>query len=183
MKIKKNNDNFAKQYKGITLIALVITIVILLILAGITISQLTDSGLFNKSNMAKTESDKSKALEELKLLVLELQIEKKGVATLQDVVNKLQEDVDNEYKIYLEESSAGDTVTEITDDTKEIYVTYKGFQFKIDNKLDVTSVDNKVDSEIETELEYDDVVEVINSKEEFSKLLETERQGYLIWNI
>lgn len=37
-----------KKNKGITLIALVITIIILLILAGITISQLAENGLFNK---------------------------------------------------------------------------------------------------------------------------------------
>lgn len=42
---KKENSN-----KGITLIALVITIIILLILSGITIIQLTGSGLFGKAN-------------------------------------------------------------------------------------------------------------------------------------
>ena len=37
--------NRNRQEKGITLIALVITIIILLILAGISISSLTESGL------------------------------------------------------------------------------------------------------------------------------------------
>ena len=38
-----------RKSKGITLIALVITIIILLILAGITINSLTNSGLFGKA--------------------------------------------------------------------------------------------------------------------------------------
>ena len=42
-----------KELKGITLIALVITIVILLILAGISISALTNQGLFEKAKEAK----------------------------------------------------------------------------------------------------------------------------------
>ena len=45
-----------KQNKGITLIALVITIIILLILAGISIASLTGSGLFEKAGEAKNKS-------------------------------------------------------------------------------------------------------------------------------
>ena len=42
--------------KGITLVALVITIVILLILAGISISALTNTGLFAKATDAKVKT-------------------------------------------------------------------------------------------------------------------------------
>ena len=42
--------------KGITLIALVITIVILLILAGISIQALTNTGLFAKATDAKVKT-------------------------------------------------------------------------------------------------------------------------------
>ena len=45
--MKKSNN------KGITLVALIITIIILLILAGVAITQLTDSGLFGKTQEAK----------------------------------------------------------------------------------------------------------------------------------
>lgn len=48
-----NQDN--RKNAGITLVALVITIIVLLILAGITISQLSNSGLFDKSKQAKEE--------------------------------------------------------------------------------------------------------------------------------
>ena len=45
-----------KKEKGITLIALVITIVILLILAGISISALTQTGIFGKTKQAEQKS-------------------------------------------------------------------------------------------------------------------------------
>ena len=46
-----------KKNKGITLVALVITIVILLILAGISISALTNTGIFQKAKDAKSASE------------------------------------------------------------------------------------------------------------------------------
>ena len=46
--------------KGITLIALVITIIVLLILAGITIATLTgDNGIIGKAINAKNETNKA----------------------------------------------------------------------------------------------------------------------------
>ena len=67
-----------KNQKGITLIALVVTIIILLILAGISIATLTgENGLLNKANVAKEESKKAEYKEELELIGQELQIEQK----------------------------------------------------------------------------------------------------------
>ena len=47
--------NKAKN-KGITLVALVVTIILLLILAGITISSLTGSGLFENAKIAEQKA-------------------------------------------------------------------------------------------------------------------------------
>lgn len=52
-----------KKQNGITLVALVITIIILLILAGITIASLSNTGLFGQANRAKNETA-NKTLEE-----------------------------------------------------------------------------------------------------------------------
>ena len=49
----KKKANIINKTKGITLIALVITIIILLILAGISISAMTGSGLFGRAKEAK----------------------------------------------------------------------------------------------------------------------------------
>ena len=46
-----------KSNKGITLVALVITIIILLILAGVSIATLSDSGLFQKAKEAGEKSE------------------------------------------------------------------------------------------------------------------------------
>ena len=47
-----------KKEKGITLIALVITIIVLLILAGVTIATLTgDNGILTKANEAKESTE------------------------------------------------------------------------------------------------------------------------------
>ena len=54
------NKNF-KIEKGITLIALVITIIILLILAGISISALTNQGLFKNAKIAQNATEKAEA--------------------------------------------------------------------------------------------------------------------------
>lgn len=48
-----------KENRGITLIALVITIIILLILAGITISALTNQGLFKNAKEAQNTTEKA----------------------------------------------------------------------------------------------------------------------------
>ena len=89
-----------RKNKGITLIALVITIVILLILTGVTIAQLTENGLFEKVKLAKEKSDNSEKLEN---------------ATLEDYEQKI-----NEYGII--SSSREDSVSEIIKNPKLILI-------------------------------------------------------------
>ena len=52
-----------RNTKGITLIALVITIIILLILSGISISALTNQGLFKNAKLAKEKAEKEQKKE------------------------------------------------------------------------------------------------------------------------
>ena len=57
-----------KEIRGITLIALVVTIVVLLILAGITINLIfNDNGIISKAREAKEETEKAVSDEKLKL--------------------------------------------------------------------------------------------------------------------
>ncbi len=57
---------------AITLIALIITIIVLLILAGVTLNMVMgENGLFGKANTAKEQTQKSTAEETIKLAVLE----------------------------------------------------------------------------------------------------------------
>lgn len=67
-----------KNNKGITLIALVITIIVLLILAGITIAMLTgENGLLNKANSAKVTDMKATADEKVNLAIAAMNLELK----------------------------------------------------------------------------------------------------------
>ena len=62
---------FRKENEGITLIALVITIIVLLILAGITIATLTgDNGILTKVNEAKKATTEADAIESVKVEVM-----------------------------------------------------------------------------------------------------------------
>ena len=59
-KISRENDRKKdRKNKGITLIALVITILILLILVGITIGELTGTGLFKRAQEASFKAKMS----------------------------------------------------------------------------------------------------------------------------
>ena len=53
-----------KKSKGITLVALVITIILLLILSGISISALTNTGIFQKAKDAKQASENAEKKQE-----------------------------------------------------------------------------------------------------------------------
>ena len=89
--VASKNLIFKKGASGITLIALVITIIVLLILAAVSIATLTgDNGILTKAQSAKTTNDKAEAEEEMKLLVADWQLEKKvnSSANLGDFLNE-----------------------------------------------------------------------------------------------
>ena len=67
-----------EERKGITLIALVITIIVLLILAGVSIAMLTgDNGILTQANNAKIEQSHAAVKEGISLAYSEYQIEQK----------------------------------------------------------------------------------------------------------
>ena len=74
MKIKQKTK---MKERGITLIALVITIIILLILAAVTISALSgDNGILQKAAEARTQTIKANEIEEIRLAYNAIKIEK-----------------------------------------------------------------------------------------------------------
>ena len=61
-------NKILKESRGITLIALVITIIVLLILAAVSIATLTgDNGILTKADTAKTQTTEEQEREEVKL--------------------------------------------------------------------------------------------------------------------
>ena len=117
-----------KEKKGITLIALIVTIVVLIILAGITISAIMgNNGIITKAQYAANETTKASILEEINRTWLELMT---GTDFLQLKVEKQAERFQTELRG--EDEFATATVDE-TDDTK-INVSYKGIETVIDTQ-------------------------------------------------
>ena len=81
---------------GITLVALVITIVILLILAGISISTLTNTGIFQKAKDAKDASENAEKEQKQTLNEYEKELNKYTAQELtNDKVNKVLSETEN----------------------------------------------------------------------------------------
>lgn len=84
---------YLKNRTGITLIALVITIVVLLILAGISISTLTgDNGILTKSINAKEKNLDAEDKEKIQIAINEAQISNNGYQKLTE--ENLQKEID-----------------------------------------------------------------------------------------
>ena len=95
MKISKNVGTVYTsnlKNKGITLISLVITIIILLILAGLTMATLmNDNGLINKANDTKIATEIASIKEEIQTDILAKQVENFGNIsddTLKEILEK-----------------------------------------------------------------------------------------------
>ena len=109
-----------KETKGITLIALVVTIIILMILAGVTISSLTsEEGVINKAGLAKKMTETSNEQEAIELDV-----------TLANMENRL--DNSNRYyvgeKLYDRNLENGDKWNIVVEnDSQKVYGTGLNF--------------------------------------------------------
>ena len=138
-----------KDRKAITLIALVITIVILLILSGITIFTLTgENGLFIRAKQAKEESMYANAAEKVKL-----------------AVNASYDETANLNKEFLKENlnKIDGIYPKVKEITYDLSVTVDGYQFIITELGQVTAVgrtetlpDNKSDTNAGTEVKLKD---------------------------
>lgn len=96
-----------KNSKGITLMALVITIIVLLILAGITIGALTgNNGIIKQAQTAKTNTERSDIEEQINVMVVESMkrtgnVEKDVLLEKLDTLPKGKEIIDSDDKIYV----------------------------------------------------------------------------------
>ena len=113
--------------KGITLVALVITIIVLLILAGISIQAITNTGLFANAKKAKEKSMEGQLKEEISLAIQSIQAE----------------EIYKGNSVTLETLAGGQLEEALTDITaelngEEINGEYKNYEYTIDSKLKVT---------------------------------------------
>ncbi len=124
-----------KMNKGITLIALVITIIVLLILAGISLATLTgQNGVLTKANSAKDEHKINQYKEEINLIVADeiaerqvtaktesFHISLKNKITEKEWVENISENEEEANKIYLSiKTKEGYEITVEVDNNKNI---------------------------------------------------------------
>ena len=81
-----------KKQNGITLVALIVTIIILLILAGISISALTQTGLFSRAKQAEQKSKETQEQENTTLGTYENEIDKYISGKVDEETKKIQAD-------------------------------------------------------------------------------------------
>ena len=118
--------NKIKQKNGITLIALVITIIVLLILAGVSIAMLTgQNGILTQAQNAKTTTADKSAEEKIKLAVMAARAQSEGALD----ADKLVAEITNNY---------GGTATK-TGTGFPVNATVDGKSFTIDGDGNVTS--------------------------------------------
>ena len=115
-----------KGRRGITLIALVITIIVLLILAGVSIAMLTgQNGILTQAQNAKTTTADKRAEEKIKLAVMAARAQSEGALD----ADKLVAEITNNY---------GGTATK-TGTGFPVNATVDGKSFTIDGDGNVTS--------------------------------------------
>ncbi len=100
----KTNKKQRKNNNGITLIALVITIIVLLILAGVSIAMLTgENGILTQAQTAKEETEKASVIEKAQTDLLGKQAESQNskvtAGVLKQVLEKYFKDVPSEDKL------------------------------------------------------------------------------------
>lgn len=144
--IYANASNF-----GITLIALIITIIILLILAGITLNMVVgENGIFGKASTAKNKTEIAQYEEELRMCVLEMQTdsaEKGKNLTLKDIQENFQTEVgriQNTTEISIDPNDE-ESITKVTG-------IYKGYNFEINDKLQAKILEQATGTTIALEI-------------------------------
>ena len=117
-KHKKNKE------LGITLIALIVTIIVLLILAGVTIASLIgDNDLLSRAVEAKQNSEKAEIIEKARIEIMAKIAEKEGQDLNSDDVKEILDDYFN------------NVPNDITDQTQTITTKTNGYNVKLSEVL------------------------------------------------
>ena len=173
------NYNRNKRNSGITLVALVITIIMLLILAGVTINlTLGDNGILKHTESAKEEDRRQTASETMRMKITTIQMknyaEKQSLPSLQELADGLCEDDEMEYVLL--ESKKNASLDKISVGlNKSIFTKIKSYpyEFEIDSSLQLASIDgvklaNNDDKVTITREEYNSLLERIGNLEDSS---------------
>ena len=158
-----------RKNKGITLVALVITIIILLILAGVSIQAITNTGLFENAKKAQEQSEISEDMETIKLENSSYIIEQTTSTEKKTFLEYLDE---KGYIVNYENESK--TIGTVTLNGREYEInTEEGFTIKYIGKADGTAMLMPRFSKVEAVVEGSTIkvnVELKKSTEEGTKI-------------
>ena len=127
-----------KRYKGITLISLIITVIILLILAGITISQLSRSGIFDKVREAQNRWQNAQEVEETQISKYSNSIEDIINSSRNDIVSDYRENLLCEFNI---NNVVGDVLKDSTGNNNDATMYGTGYEIKQENGISYMNLD------------------------------------------
>ena len=127
--IPTSNIKFPTSNSAITLIALIITIIVLLIFAGVTLNMVMgENGLFGKANNAKNKTEVAQYEEELRMCVLEMQTDEASSGRTFNM-----DTIRNNLDTYIQKLE-NETIEWKEKDIEEPTGIYKGYNFYIDKK-------------------------------------------------
>ena len=151
MKKINKQKNSKKSNKGITLIALVVTIIVLLLLAGISIQMLTgDNGILNRATQAKEETVAGEVQEERDLWNLAKTTDNYSNINIAESLDELLERLgpNNKKLLTAEQVEEIKTTGQVTIGSRTIV-----FELKIGNVIEAEGL-KKFKDENENEIEW-----------------------------
>ena len=135
--MKKLKEELKYGKKGITLISLVVTIIVLLILAGVTIATLTgDNGILTRTQQAKNETEQAEDIEKIRLAITEAQIWDTGYQELT---------TDSLGSILIKDGTKA-IVFDSEDGTKHILFLDKKKEYKLDSNGNIENLNINFDA-------------------------------------
>lgn len=177
--------------KGITLVALVVTIIVLIILAGMTIRlTLGEDGILNYAKEAKEETSKETATEKINLKITAAQMssytEKQRMPTLKEMSLVLKEDKEIEY--VTETKQVASTKYEVGEEPTSIFTKLKdySYEFEINSSLQLASINGvkiKIENK-ENEMKayvVGEITSYMSSTGQYAAYGHTSNKEYMTW--
>ena len=127
--MKELKEEFKYSRKGITLIALVITIIVLLILAAVSIATLTgDNGILTRAQEAKNKTEEAQEKESLELAITSSKIEDTDTLVIEKekLENAIKEQFGNNKDFSVTDNKDGSFLVNMNDTKRMYYVDEKG---------------------------------------------------------
>lgn len=160
-------NQYVRNKKGITLIALVITIIILLILAGVAISALGESGLFEKAKIARAKSEYASAKENIEMKLMEIQtdcMKNEKEYKIEEIAKNIKESKEITIEKYYNSDIASikSEVTENLEDLSGLVVSvdkYSNYKFLISKNCKIAGATTKKITDVTGQEEFKTIEE------------------------